>query len=131
MKRLQVACALVVAGWLAGLATGGYAQTSRVSGTIVTVNRGAGTLTVQEVGPWRVRDGVTEVTRRVLAVTPETRWLEVRRAPGAGPGGWIGEFVESARTPWSVRVGEFVTVEARRDGERGVAVSVVVVVLGS
>lgn len=105
-----------------------WAETAKVSGTIVAVDKEAGTIVVGEVGPWRVKGEATEVTSRTIAVTSETAFKLARRAAGAGPTGWVGEFVEGAIAPWQVKPGDFVTVEFRRDGERLTAVRIVVTV---
>ncbi len=45
------------------------AEMTNISGTILALNREAGTIVVGEVGPWRVKDGATEITPRTVAVT--------------------------------------------------------------
>ncbi len=45
------------------------AEMTNISGTILALNREAGTIVVGEVGPWRVKDGATEITLRTVAVS--------------------------------------------------------------
>lgn len=132
MSRMRV---VIGRGWLQAVAfvalalpVWAGAEAANHSGTIQTLNKEAGTIVLGEVGPWRVKDGVTEVTERTIIVTKATEFRQVRRAAGAGPGGWIGEFVEVGIGPWEVRKGDFVTVEVRREGERLTALKVTVVV---
>jgi hypothetical protein len=119
-------------GWLPALALLALplwagAEAGNHSGTVQTLNKDAGTIVLGEIGPWRVKEGVTEVTERTIIVTKATEFSQARRAAGAGPGGWIGEFVEVKLTPWEVRKGDFVTVEVSQEGERLTALKVTVV----
>lgn len=104
------------------------APTTSHSGIIMAVNKAAGTIVLGEIGPWRVKDGATEITERTIAVTPATQFKQVKRTPGAGPAGWIGELVEVRLGAWEVKKGDFVTVEVRREGQRLSALAIVVVV---
>jgi hypothetical protein len=123
MARLAViAAAVLVAPVLPA-----SAETTNHSGTIGAVDRAAGTIALDEVGPWRVRGGTTEITRRTIAVTPSTEFKLRERAPGAGPAGWIGEFVEKEVSPEGLKVGDFVTVKGAHEGRRLTALAVTVV----
>jgi hypothetical protein len=99
---------------------------TRHSGTVIGVDRAAGTLVVGEVGPWQVKAGETVITRRTIAVTRATEFSRVARAAGPGPGGWVGEYVERATAAWSVKEGDFVTVTVERSDARLTAVRVCV-----
>lgn len=101
-------------------------ETTNISGTILALNKEAGTIVVGEVGPWRVKDGATEITPRTVTVTAGTEFKQVRRAEGAGPTGWVGEFVEVAIAPWELKKGDFVTAQVRREGPGLTAVKVAV-----
>jgi hypothetical protein len=101
-------------------------ETTNISGTIVALNKEAGTIVVGEVGPWRVKEGATEITPRTVAVTAGTEFKQVRRAEGAGPTGWVGEFVEVAIGPWELKKGDFVTVQVRHEEQRLTALKVAV-----
>ena len=101
-------------------------ETTNISGTILALNKEAGTIVVGEVGPWRVKEGATEITPRTVAVTAGTEFKQVKRAAGAGPTGWVGEFVEVAIAPWELKKGDFVTVQVRPEGARLTAVKVAV-----
>ena len=104
----------------------GGAETTNISGTILALNKEAGTIVVGEVGPWRVKEGATEITSRTVAVTAGTEFKQVRRAEGQGPTGWVGEFLEVAIAPWGLKKGDFVTVQVRREGPQLTALTVAV-----
>ena len=122
-------------GWLAvmvvalGFPLRAGAETTNISGTILALDKEAGTIVVGEIGPWRVKDGVTEITPRTLSVTAATEFRQVKRAPGIGPRGWVGDFVEVALGAWELKQGDFVTVEVRHEGPRLTAVKVAVAAL--
>ncbi|HET7874637.1 MAG TPA: hypothetical protein VFN71_03855, partial [Methylomirabilota bacterium] len=98
------------------------------SGTVLAVERSAGTLVLGEVGPWRVKDGKTEITRQAIAVSADTQFVSVKRAEGVGPTGWVlGEWVTAPLPAWQVKEGDFVTIEARRDRGHLTALTVTVV----
>lgn len=101
--------------------------TTRHSGIIMAVNKTAGTMVLGEVGPWRVKDGATEITERTVVVTSATKFTRVKRATGPGPSGWVGDFAEERIGAWEVKKGGFVTIEARREGQRLTALTIVVV----
>jgi Cu/Ag efflux protein CusF len=123
-KRAMVwllAAALATAAASAGAA----ADVTRHSGSVTAVDRSAGTITLGELGPWKVVRGQTVVTPRVIAVTPETEFARVRRG-AEGETSWSRDFVEERLAPWEVKPGDFVTVECRREGARMVALKVTV-----
>jgi hypothetical protein len=91
---------------------------ARYSGTVVAVDRAAGTIVVEGMGPWRIKDGVTQLQRRTIGVAPSTEFVRLKRATGAAPSGWQGDFVESALPEWQVKPGDWVTVTAKPDGTR-------------
>lgn len=103
-----------VPGWAA-------AQESKYSGTVVAVDQGAGTIVVEGMGPWRVKDGATRVDRRTIAVTPSTEIVRLKRVSGAAPSGWAGDFVESALPGRQLKPGDWVTVTVKPDGKRATA----------
>jgi hypothetical protein len=115
----------MLVGAVLALSTGAALATDH-SGTIVGVNKDAGFLVIGEVGPWRVKDGQTEITKRTIAVAPSARFVVAKRSPGPGPTGWPGEFVEVPLDPWAVRTGEFVTVHVERTEKGPMAVRVTV-----
>jgi len=96
------------------------------SGMVMAVDRAAGTVTIEEIGPWRVEGGQTVVTALTVRADGSTTWMRARRATGGGPTGWDGEFVEAPQGAWEVRRGDYVTVEVPREGKRRVAVRVTV-----
>ncbi len=121
---LFVASLAAAALILLGTSTAGAVD---YSGTVVGVDRGAGTIVIGEVGPWRVEGGKTAITRRTLVVGPGTRFAVSRRVGDPGPGGWPGGFVETTLAPWAVKAGDFVTVRVE-DGQRPTATQIVVTV---
>jgi len=120
--------AWVVSVVLVGFAAPGLTQPTATghSGTVTAVDRAAGTITIEEIGPWRVEGGQTVVTALTVRTDGSTSWMRARRATGAGPSGWEGEFVEAPQGAWEVKPGDYVTVEVPREGKSRVAVRVTV-----
>lgn len=85
------------------------------SGTIVAIDRQAGTILFEEIGPWRVEDGSAPATRQTIVVIASTSFVLARRVPGRGPGGWRGEFVEEPVAPWTIKAGDFATILCLHD----------------
>jgi hypothetical protein len=107
--------------WAAG------ADTVKHSGTLSAVDRGAGTIVIDEVGPWRVKNGITQITRRTVIVPATTEVKVARRAEE--PGGWLPRpFVESSAGLGDLAAGQFVTVECRPEAARLIAVKVTIAV---
>lgn len=113
---------------LLSLAVPGSAQAdaARHSGAVVVVDQAAGTIVIEEIGPWRLKDGQTVITRFTVKPDGSTAWTRARRAAGAGPSGWDGEFIEVPQDAWGLKPGEYATVEVQRVGERQVATRVTV-----
>ncbi|HET8531399.1 MAG TPA: hypothetical protein VFO08_09640 [Methylomirabilota bacterium] len=97
---------------------------AKYSGTVVAVDRGAGTIVVEGMGPWRVKDGVTQLERRTIGIVPSTELMRLERASGVAPSGWPGDFVESALPEWQVKPGDWVTVAVKLDGARMTAIRI-------
>lgn len=93
------------------------------SGAVLAVDEAAGTIVVGDMGPM-LASGKSEIRRRTVRVTPSTEFNRVARAEGAAPSGWIGGYVETSARPWSVRVGDWVTVTLDK-GSTAVRVTVV------
>ena len=68
-------------------------QVMKHSGSIVAMDRAAGTLTLAEVGPWRTEAGTTVVTLLTITMTPDTELTLVYRASDA-PSGFSGDWIE-------------------------------------
>ena len=113
---------------LLGLAAPGPAEAAatRHSGTVVAVDRDAGTIVIEEIGPWRVKDGQTVITRFTVKAGESTAWTRARRATGAGPSGWDGEFIEVPQDAWELKRGEYATIELEGAGKGQVATRVTV-----
>lgn len=88
------------------------------------MNQTAGTIVVEGMGPWQVKDGITQVERRTIGVMPSTAFARLNRASGPAPSGWVGDFVESALAAWQVKPGNGVTVTVKTNGKRPTAVRI-------
>lgn len=108
MRRVAMLVAVAVAAWM--IPTGSDGQERKYSGTVLSVDRSAGVIVVGDMGPWRIKDGVTQVDRRTIAVALSTEFVRVTRASGPAPSGWVGDFVESVLPGWQVKPGDWVTV---------------------
>jgi hypothetical protein len=100
------------------------ARDGNYSGKLVAVDQAAGTIVVEGMGPWQVKEGVTQVERRTFAVTPSTEFVSLKRASGIAPSGWTGDFVESALPGWQVKPGNWVIVTIEPHGRRPTAVKI-------
>ena len=98
---------------------------AKYSGTVVAVDRAAGTIVVEGMGPWRVKDGVTQLERRTIGVMPSTEFVRLKRATGAGAERLAGRFRRERALPgWQVKPGDWVTVTVKPDGKRLTAVRI-------
>jgi hypothetical protein len=102
----------------------GEARDGKYSGTVVAVDRTAGTIVVEGMGPWQIKEGVTQLERRTIGVMPSTEFVRLKRATGPAPSGWVGDFVESALPGWQVKPGDWVIVTLEPDGKRPTAVRI-------
>ena len=100
------------------------ARDGKYSGTVVAVDRTAGTILVEGMGPWQIKEGVTQLERRTIGVMPSTAFVRLKRATGPAPSGWVGDFVESALPGWQVKPGDWVTVTVKADDKRPIAIRV-------
>ena len=116
--------AVAVLAW--AIPTGSDGQERKYSGTVLSVDRSAGVIVVGDMGPWRIKDGVTQVDRRTIAVAPSTDFVRITRASGPAPSGWIGDFVESVLPGWRVKAGDWVTVIVKAGDTRPTAVRIYV-----
>ena len=96
--------------------------TTTHSGTVVAIDPEGGVLVFEEVGPWRVEQGATVVTRRSVVFTAATKFNTFIRVNV--PGAFAGDFLEVALDADSVTPGDFVTAECVRERGRLVAVRV-------
>jgi hypothetical protein len=102
------------------------ARDGNYSGKLVAVDQAAGTIVVEGMGPWQVKEGVTQVERRTIGVVPSTEFVRLERATGPAPSGWVGDFVESALPRWQVKPGDWVIVTMKPDDRRPTAVRIAV-----
>jgi FtsP/CotA-like multicopper oxidase with cupredoxin domain len=128
----RTSCAWLLASALVALAAPGWAQGPQAthSGTVQALDRSAGTIVLDEVGPWKVKDGETVITRQTFAVTSTTQFVRVKRATEAGAAEWARDFVESPLAAWQVKEGDFVTITVKRDGPRATAARITVIETG-
>lgn len=113
--------ALVLATGPAALAADS-APTTTHSGTVVAVDAQDGMLIMEEVGPWRVEQGQTVVTRRTISLTSETKVNTFIRVDV--PGRFAGDFIEVDLDAEDITPGDFATAECVRERGRLVAVRV-------
>lgn len=102
----------------------GEARDGKYSGTVVAVDQTTGTIVVEGMGPWQVKEGVTQLERRTIGVMPSTAFVRLKRATGPAPSGWVGDFVESALPGWQVKPGDWVTVTVKPDDKQPTAVRI-------
>jgi hypothetical protein len=95
----------------------------RHTGAIVSENTKAGTLTIEEMGPWH-GPGMRPVQREFRLTPRITVELALRKDE---PGGFNGEFIERPLGVMDVRPGDYATVTVEREAGKTVATKVVVV----
>jgi hypothetical protein len=113
LRWIAAAAMAAIVAW--AIPTWSDGQEHRYSGTVAVVDRSAGAIVIEDMGPWRIKDGVTQVERRTIGVTPSTEFVSVKRASGPAPSGWVGDFIESGLSAWQVRPGDWVTVIVTAD----------------
>jgi hypothetical protein len=101
------------------------AEIVKHSGTIVDDDENTDSIVLAEVGPWRIHDGATVVTRPRIALTTRTECAIAFRVEDTGEG-FPGEFVEAPLDRSGVYVGDYVTIECRNEGARMVALKITV-----
>lgn len=124
MDRRHVTLSIVL-GSLLALPAFADAQQMKHSGSIVGIDRDRGTITLEEVGPWRVVRGATVVTTRTIVVTAATEFALVGRVDD-GPSGFPGDFIEERLDPWDLRYDDFVTVDCLHRGSGLIALKITV-----
>jgi hypothetical protein len=123
MIRLASSLLLALAlGASAAMPAADAARTSTHSGSVAAIDPQGGVLIMEEVGPWRVEQGRTVVTRRTIGLTPATRFNTFIRVDV--PGRFAGDFIEVALDAEDITPGDFVTAECLHEGGRLVAVRV-------
>lgn len=122
MTRLGSLAWVLALGVLLAVSGGEAARTTAYSGTVVAIDPEVGVLTFDEVGPGRVAKGRTLVTRRTVAITPDTSFNTFIRINA--PGGFAGDFLEVALDAGDVTAGDFVTAECVAERGRLIAVRV-------
>ncbi len=108
-----VAC--IVAGAILGFcAVATAAEVVLHSGTVVAVDRAAGTIAIDEMNPGHVGKPSAAVTRITMRVTPHTGFIAARRADDGRD--WPGGFLETSLPGWTIKVGDSVTVLCQHEG---------------
>jgi len=103
---------------------------AKYSGTVISVDWATATIVVEGMGPWQMKEGVSQVEHRTISVMPTTRFVRVERASGVAPSGWTGDFVESALSERQLKPGDWVTVTLAPHAERPTAIRIDVGVPG-
>ncbi len=95
----------------------GGPSTTDYTGDLLDVDKDTGRIVVGDMGPL-LDDGTSKMTRRSIRVTPSTEFATVKRASGAAPSGWIGDYVETGLPKWEVKPGDFVAIKVMiQEGE--------------
>lgn len=129
MTTMRRAAAIHIVGLAClGLMAGPAHADERRSGRVMGIDDRVGMILIEEVGPWQVRKGVTQVRRHTIVVTPSTKIASHIRVNV--PGRFAGDFIEVPLTLSDVSLGDFVTVECRRERGQLIAVSIAVAELG-
>ncbi len=104
----------------------GAPNTTDYAGDVLNVDKATGRIVVGDMGPL-LDDGTSKITRRSIRVTPSTEFATVKRASGAAPSGWIGDYVETTLPEWEVKPGDFVAIKVRiqEGGSEAVKITVV------
>jgi len=123
MLRRSIVVPTVLA-WLAWSAPAAGAEERRYPGRVITAAESAGAIVVEGMGPWQVKNGVTQVEHRRFVVTSSTEWVKLERAPGIAPSGWTRDFVEEALPRWQVKPGDWVIVTFESTAGRPTALKI-------
>ncbi len=84
------------------------------SGTVVAVDRAAGTIAMDERTPGHVGKASAAVTRITMRVSPHTKFIAARRADDGRD--WPGGFLETSLPGWTIKVGDSVTALCQHEG---------------
>jgi hypothetical protein len=99
------------------------AETALHTGTIVGTNTKSGTVTIEEMGPWRGPS--TQPVEREFHLTSSTVVeLAFRKAE---PGGHTGMFVDRPLAATDLRPGDYATVTVAREDGKSVATKIEIV----
>ncbi len=126
LRRFWAAGRLALSAVMPGGAGGPEAATTSYSGIVLSVDQATGTIVLGEAGS-RLKNGKSAITRRSFQVTPSTTFVRVKRAAGAAPTGWTGDYVETKPAAADIKPGEWVTVAVEGGKQRRTAVKVTVV----
>lgn len=95
-SRIWIEALGVVAIVALAISGRGDAQEVKYSGTVVAVDQTMGTIVIEDMGPWRIKEGMTQVERRTIGIAPST---EVK------PGDWVIVTMKSGdQRPTAARV---------------------------
>jgi hypothetical protein len=79
------------------------ARPTSYSGTVAAIDPQGGVLVLDEIGPWRVAQGQTVMTRRTVVITSDTKVNTFIRVNV--PGVFAGDFLEVALDADNLTVG--------------------------
>lgn len=102
------------------------AVTTIYSGIVLSVDQAAGKIVLGDMGPM-LQNGKSEIVRRSIQVTPSTVFVRVKRAAGAAPSGWVGDYVETKVPAMDIKPGDWLTVAVEGEKQRWTAVKLTVV----
>jgi hypothetical protein len=123
MGRLIVGVVVALSLW--SVISGRAGEELKHSGRLAQIGPDGQVVTLEEMVTWTgPGSGLTEHS---VAISTATRVRLIRRAGGANTNGWLGGFTVAPLSRSELRVGDWVTVEAEREGDRLVAASVEVV----
>jgi hypothetical protein len=131
-KCARALLASVALGWVLGF-TGPAAageDAMRLSGTVLAVDAGAATVTIEELGAAATPTGTPSPRTRTVRLAPVTAIRLLQRQPGATEtteNGWPGGFAATPLAVSDLRPGDFATVLLDRRDAREVASSIDVI----
>ena len=111
---------------LGGLLLSAVEAAPRYSGTIVAVDPGGRSITLNELGPG-IPGGRNQEIRRVIELSAATTLLLATRAEESQDTEWRGGYTESPIRVTDLKPGDYATVEAEAQNGSLRAISVVVV----
>jgi hypothetical protein len=121
MKASVLALLQLAAAWTVAFA--GSDPVERHSGRVISVDRLRDTVVIEEMGAWSAATERAAMTRNQIHFTGLTEFKIFVRTRGAGK--FRGEFGEIPLRVTNVFAGDTVTAECVRDGNRLVALSII------
>jgi hypothetical protein len=123
MGRLIASVVVALSLW--SVTPGRAGEELKHSGRLGQIGPDGQIVTLEEMVTWTGPG--TGLTERSIAISPATSVRLIRRTDDANPDGWPGGFTAAPLSHSELRVQDWVTVQAEREGDRLVAVSIEVV----